>query len=70
MVTKSKAKTKDKVKRKPLFTGLTLEEEYLSRVLSGLPTKRIEKQLLRGREADAKAKRARVAKKRRASSWQ
>ena len=67
MATKEKAKIR--AKRKPLFTGLTLEEEYLSRVLSGLPTKRIEKELLKRREDEKRTGRAKAAKKRRASSW-
>ena len=67
MATKERAETK--AKRKPLFTGLTLEEEYPSRVLSGLPTKRIEKELLTRREDENRTGRAKAAKKRRASSW-
>ena len=67
MVTRAKNKVKGKSKRKPLFTGLTLEEEWLSRKLGGLPTKRIEKQILKKRMEKKKAKAKKNRK--RSASW-
>lgn len=59
----TKAKVQSRPKRQPRFSRMTLGGEWLIRVLEGLPTKRLEREILRRREEETKRKQARAAKK-------